>query len=87
MHEMVLSAIWLPIFFGLVVLMFGRQKPGGALDGADRLAAQLRGHAAADHRLRHRTAAHAVRRERAWIERFNINYHLGVDGISMWFVC
>jgi NADH-quinone oxidoreductase subunit M len=22
----------------------------------------------------------------AWIERFNINYHLGVDGISVWFV-
>jgi NADH-quinone oxidoreductase subunit M len=21
-----------------------------------------------------------------WIERFNINYHLGIDGISMWFV-
>jgi NADH-quinone oxidoreductase subunit M len=21
-----------------------------------------------------------------WIERYNINYHLGVDGISMWFV-
>ena len=24
--------------------------------------------------------------EKAWIERFNIRYHLGVDGISMWFV-
>ena len=21
-----------------------------------------------------------------WIERFNTTYHLGVDGISMWFV-
>jgi NADH:ubiquinone oxidoreductase subunit 4 (chain M) len=21
-----------------------------------------------------------------WIERFNANYHLGVDGISVWFV-
>jgi NADH-quinone oxidoreductase subunit M len=21
-----------------------------------------------------------------WIERFNVNYHLGVDGISFWFV-
>jgi NADH-quinone oxidoreductase subunit M len=25
-------------------------------------------------------------RRRVWIERFNINYHLGVDGISFWFV-
>ena len=23
---------------------------------------------------------------RPWIERFNINYHLGVDGISVWFI-
>jgi NADH-quinone oxidoreductase subunit M len=22
----------------------------------------------------------------AWIERFKVNYHLGVDGISVWFV-
>ena len=22
----------------------------------------------------------------SWIERFNVNYHLGVDGISLWFV-
>jgi NADH-quinone oxidoreductase subunit M len=29
---------------------------------------------------------HAVRREAPWIERFNVNYHLGVDGISVWFV-
>ena len=28
----------------------------------------------------------AVRRTGAWIPRFNINYHLGVDGISMLFV-
>ena len=25
-------------------------------------------------------------RKAVWIERFNINYHLGVDGISFWFV-
>ena len=29
---------------------------------------------------------HAVRRARHWIPRFNIHYHLGVDGISMLFV-
>ena len=22
----------------------------------------------------------------AWIDRFNVRYHLGVDGISVWFV-
>jgi NADH-quinone oxidoreductase subunit M len=45
------------------------------------------GHDAADHRLRHHDRGHAVRREGLpWIERFNVRYHLGVDGISVWFV-
>jgi len=33
-----------------------------------------------------RHGRHAVRRRAPWIERFNVNYHLGVDGISLWFV-
>lgn len=32
------------------------------------------------------TAAMQFVENRIWIDRFNINYHLGVDGISMWFV-
>ena len=32
------------------------------------------------------TAAMQFVENLAWIERFNIRYHLGVDGISMWFV-
>jgi NADH-quinone oxidoreductase subunit M len=32
------------------------------------------------------TAALQFSREAAWIERFNVRYHLGVDGISVWFV-
>ena len=32
------------------------------------------------------TAAMQFVENTPWIERFNINYHLGVDGISMWFV-
>lgn len=32
------------------------------------------------------TAAMQFVEKSSWIERFNINYHLGVDGISMWFV-
>ncbi|MBV8502265.1 MAG: NADH-quinone oxidoreductase subunit M [Paucibacter sp.] len=32
------------------------------------------------------TAAMQFVENYAWIERFNIHYHLGVDGISMWFV-
>ncbi|HEY1131714.1 MAG TPA: NADH-quinone oxidoreductase subunit M [Roseateles sp.] len=32
------------------------------------------------------TAAMQFVENQSWIERFNIRYHLGVDGISMWFV-
>jgi NADH-quinone oxidoreductase subunit M len=32
------------------------------------------------------TAAMQFVENQTWIERFNIRYHLGVDGISMWFV-
>ena len=32
------------------------------------------------------TAAMQFVEKARWIERFNINYHLGVDGISLWFV-
>jgi NADH-quinone oxidoreductase subunit M len=32
------------------------------------------------------TAAMQYVEKASWIERFNVNYHLGVDGISLWFV-
>ena len=32
------------------------------------------------------TATMQFEENMAWIERFNVRYHLGVDGISMWFV-
>ena len=32
------------------------------------------------------TAAMQYVEKAAWIERFSVNYHLGVDGISVWFV-
>ena len=32
------------------------------------------------------TAAMQFQENVVWIERFNVRYHLGVDGISMWFV-
>jgi NADH-quinone oxidoreductase subunit M len=32
------------------------------------------------------TAAMQFQENTPWIERFNVHYHLGVDGLSMWFV-
>jgi len=81
-------AIWLPIGFGALLLAIGRDENAGivravALVGA--LASFLvtiplitgfdRG-----------TAAMQFVEKLSWIERFNVNYHLGVDGLSVWFV-
>ena len=86
---MVLSfAIWLPIFFGLLVLMFGSDRSKGfvrwmSLFGA--LASLVVTLPLVFH-FDTATAAMQFVEKASWIERFNINYHLGVDGISMWFV-
>jgi NADH-quinone oxidoreductase subunit M len=85
---MVLSlAIWLPIFFGLLVLLFGSDRETGrcALAGADRRRRELPRDAAADHRLRHRDCRMQFV-EHALDRALQHPYHLGVDGISMWFV-
>ncbi|MBN3788632.1 NADH-quinone oxidoreductase subunit M [Burkholderia sp. Ac-20353] len=82
------TAIWLPIVFGLLVLAVGNDKnPGparwlaliGSLLGLVVTIPLVTGFDAS-------TAALQFVEQSTWIERFNITYHLGVDGISMWFV-
>ena len=81
-------AIWTPIAFGLVLLALGRDEHAGAvrwlaLVGAVvSLLVTLPLYGQFDV-----TSASMQFVEKApWIERFNVNYHLGVDGISFWFV-
>ena len=81
-------AIWTPIFFGAVLLAFGRDEHATtvrwvALIGAlVSLLVTLPIYAGFD------TASSAMQlvEKAPWIERFNVFYHLGVDGLSMWFV-
>ncbi|MBR7971070.1 NADH-quinone oxidoreductase subunit M [Burkholderia cenocepacia] len=82
------TAIWLPIVFGLLVLAVGNDKnPGtarwvaliGALLGLAVTIPLVTGFDSS-------TAALQFVEKSTWIERFDIAYHLGVDGISMWFV-
>lgn len=86
---MVLSlAIWLPIFFGLLVLMFGSDNSKCfvrwmSLFGA--IASFVVTLPLVFH-FDTSTAAMQFVEQASWIDRFNIAYHLGVDGISMWFV-
>jgi NADH-quinone oxidoreductase subunit M len=81
-------AIWMPIAFGSLLLAFGREEGAGAsrwfaLVGA--LASFLvtlpliGGFDTS-------TAAMQFAENLSWIERFNVRYHLGVDGLSVWFV-
>jgi len=81
-------SIWLPIVLGGVLFAIGR-------DGNDRTVrwVALVGSIAAllvtlplIAGFDPNTAAMQFEENVMWIERFNVRYHLGVDGISMWFV-
>ena len=81
-------AIWTPVFFGVVLLAFGRDEHAPivrwiALVGA--LVSLLVTLPLYDG-FQLGTAAMQFVEESPWIERFNVSYHLGVDGISLWFV-
>lgn len=81
-------AIWMPIAFGAVLLFLGRDGQAGlvrwlALAGAI-LSFLVTVPLYAGFQLG--TAEMQFVEKAPWIERFNVNYHLGVDGISVWFV-
>jgi NADH-quinone oxidoreductase subunit M len=81
-------AIWMPIAFGVILLALGRDEQAGvvrwvALGGA--LASflvtlPLYGGFKLD------TAAMQFVEREPWIGRFNVFYHVGLDGISLWLV-
>ena len=81
-------AIWTPIFFGVVLLALGRDDQPRAvrwialIGSVSSLAVTLPLYAG----FRLGTSAMQFVENGVWIERFNVNYHLGVDGISLWFV-
>ena len=81
-------AIWTPIVFGVVLLALGRDDQAGAVRWVALIGA-LAGFLVtlplyAGFQLG--TAEMQFVENSMWIERFNVNYHLGVDGISFWFV-
>jgi NADH-quinone oxidoreductase subunit M len=81
-------AIWTPIVFGVVLLVLGRDDQVRtvrwvALIGA---IASFLVTLPLYEGFKLGTAAMQFVEKTPWIERFNVNYHLGVDGISLWFV-
>lgn len=91
MHTMsnILSlSIWVPVALGLLLMLLGRQGNAPAvrwialISSLIALAVTL----PLVMNFDNGTAAMQFVEKASWIERFNVFYHLGVDGISMWFV-
>ena len=81
-------AIWTPIAFGVVLLALGRDDQATTVRWVALIGAlvsflvtlPLYGQFATG------TAAMQFVEQSPWIERFNVHYHIGLDGISFWFV-
>lgn len=81
-------AIWCPIAFGIFILVFGRDENPGLVRKASLIGA-LASFLVTLPLIQHfDNAIHGMQfvEKMAWIDRFNINYYLGIDGISLWFV-
>jgi len=81
-------AIWTPIAFGVICLLLGREGQQnlvrwfalvGSLVALAVTVPVVSG-------FRAGTAAMQFVERYNWVDRFHIHYHLGVDGLSMWFV-
>ncbi len=81
-------AIWLPIISGIVVLAVGNDRnPGGAR--ALSLIGSLMSFLVTLPLISNfdaNTAAFQFVEKSSWIDRFHINYFLGIDGISLWLI-
>ena len=81
-------AIWVPILFGVLVLMKGgehREPQARLLALIGSLVSFL---ITLPIVLGFNPAAHGMQfvEKSAWIPRFNVFYHLGIDGLSLWFI-
>ncbi len=81
-------AIWTPIAFGVVLLALGRDDQARAVRWVALIGALVSFLVTLPlyDGFKIGTAAMQFVEKAPWIERFNVNYHLGVDGISFWFV-
>jgi NADH-quinone oxidoreductase subunit M len=81
-------AIWLPIAFGTLLLAVGRDENAGTVRGIALVGAlaSLAVTVPVITGFDNGSAAMQFVERMPWIPRFNAHYHLGVDGLSMWFV-
>jgi NADH-quinone oxidoreductase subunit M len=81
-------AIWCPIAFGLFVLAFGRDENPALVRSVSLIGSIVSFLVTLPLVSQFDKAAHGMQfvEKTSWIERFNVNYYLGIDGISVWFV-
>ena len=86
---MILSyAIWIPIIFGLIILFYGSERPSSGVRWLSLFGSVLGFVATLPLVLNFDIANPGMQfvEKLSWIPRYDINYHLGIDGISVWFI-
>ncbi|RYF19166.1 MAG: NADH-quinone oxidoreductase subunit M [Comamonadaceae bacterium] len=81
-------AIWTPIVFGAILLALGRDDQARVVRWIALIGSVVSFLVTLPLYSRFDTGTAAMQfvEKQSWIARFNVNYHLGVDGISLWFV-
>jgi NADH-quinone oxidoreductase subunit M len=81
-------AIWTPIVFGMVLLALGRDEHVKAVRALALMGAfiGLLLTLPLYSQFQQNTSAMQFVEKASWIPHFNVHYHLGLDGISFWFV-
>ena len=88
MSNILSLAIWIPVAFGILLLVAGRQQHAGIARWVALIGSVISFLVTLPLMTDFDTTTAAMQfvEKAPWIDRFNVNYHLGVDGISMWFV-
>ena len=81
-------AIWLPVAFGALLLAVGRDQNAAVVRALALVGSVVSFLVTIPivTGFKSGTAAMQFVEKMPWIERFNVMYHLGVDGLSLWFV-
>ncbi|MFZ9491079.1 MAG: NADH-quinone oxidoreductase subunit M [Burkholderiaceae bacterium] len=82
------AAIWVPIAFGLVLLAFGNDRSPGIVRGIALIGAVIGFLVTLPVIMQFdpSTAEMQFVEKRIWIDLLDAYYHLGVDGLSVWFI-
>ncbi|UGQ44755.1 NADH-quinone oxidoreductase subunit M [Massilia endophytica] len=81
-------SIWLPVLFGLIILAIGRDTRAGMVRVLALVGSIVSLLPTIPLITNFDNNAHGLQfvEKAAWIERFNIFYTLGIDGLSLWFI-